>query len=105
MSDMAEDFRVLKQFAREKRRENRKSSTELLRERGITFDVYNNGIHLVIRSGSRAWDFWPSTGKWRERRNHFSPGTFPLNSTSKVSGRGVFNLLKQLEEESCKSND
>jgi hypothetical protein len=95
--DMSATFRAMKQHSQDKRRSNLDNSTKLLRERGITFDVYNNGVHLVIRSGERVFDFWPSTGKFRERRNHFAPGSFAMNAQSKTSGRGVFNLLKQLE--------
>jgi hypothetical protein len=95
--DMSATFRAMKEHSKEKRRSNLKSSTELLTERGVKFDVYNNGVHLVIRSESRAWDFWPSTGKWRERPSGAKKGSFPLSAPSKVSGRGVFNLLKQLE--------
>jgi hypothetical protein len=82
--DMSATFRVMKEASQEKRRSNLDNSTKLLRERGITFDVYNDGMHLVIRSGERVFDFWPSTGKWIER-------------ASKVDGRGVFNLLKAIE--------
>jgi hypothetical protein len=97
--DMSATFRVMKEASQEKRRSNLDNSTKLLRERGITFDVYNNGVHLVIRSGERTWDFWPSTGKYRERRNHFAPGSFAMNAQSKTSGRGVFNLLRAIGEQ------
>jgi hypothetical protein len=88
--DMSATFRALKQHSQGKRRSNLDNSTKLLRERGITFDVYNNGVHLAIRSGERTWDFWPSTGKFIERK-------------SKRSGRGVFNLLNQLDSSNNRS--
>jgi hypothetical protein len=85
--------------AKQKRAENLRSSIEVLRERGIPFERLNNGFQIVIRVGSRTWDFWPTKGRWRERVTDAKPGSFALSACSRVSGRGVFNLLKQLGEE------
>lgn len=85
--------------AREKRAANVVSSKQLLRERGIAFTTHNEGRHLVIRQGERTFDFWPSRGTWRERVTSATPGSFGMSATNRISGRGVFNLLKQLGEQ------
>lgn len=86
---MGELFNAHKARQQAKRRSNTEFSTELLRENGVAFTSHNAGAHLIVAT---RWDFWPSTGKYRERRGR--PGK-PLRT-----GRGVRNLMKLLEEES-----
>lgn len=82
--DMSATFRAMKEHSKQKKRSNLKSSTELLIERGIEFQSCNEGLQLVIRGAVHTWDFWPSTGKFVQRK-------------TLKKGRGVFNLLKQIE--------
>lgn len=87
MSDCTDDFRAMKAEARDRKRNNLETSTQILVEKGIVFDSHANGVHLVVtlNAGARA-DFWPSTGKFINRKTH-------------VSGRGIFNLLKLVAKE------
>jgi hypothetical protein len=56
-----------KEAAKEKREQNRKSSTHLLTKHGIAFETNNDGHHLIIVDGADTYDFWPGTGKWNRR--------------------------------------
>jgi hypothetical protein len=76
---------AVREVAKEKRRNNREQSTNLLRARGVEFETKNAGAHLIVRAAGRVFDFWPGTGKYMER------GDRPVN------GRGVFELLKELK--------
>lgn len=92
-----ECFAALRRESQAKRHANLTSSTDILRQRGIQFESCNGGVHLVIRRDGRTWDFWPSTGKFRERDRSATPGEFAIKRKSVRDGRGVFNLLKALE--------
>jgi hypothetical protein len=81
-SDLAEDFRALREHGKKKREGNAESSVAILKGRGIEFQVLNEVNHHLLVAGR--FDFWPSTGKWRIRQT----GRF---------GRGVFRLLKVIE--------
>lgn len=84
MSDLADIFGAYRQERIEKKRRNLEQSTQILRDRGVSFTAKNNGVHLIIRRGTVPLaDFWPSTGKWIMR-------------TGGKKGRGVFNLLNEL---------
>jgi hypothetical protein len=86
--NMGDIFRPYREARVEKRRANTVNSTTILKERAVEFTSHNGGIHLVV---AKKWDFWPSTGKFMER--HGRAGK-PLRK-----GRGVFNLLKLIEED------
>lgn len=81
MSDMADDFREMREVASEKKRKNLKKSTDILLENGIRFESKNNGVHLIIQTPGGVINFWPSTGLF----------------SGAMNGRGVFNLIKKLE--------
>lgn len=68
---------------KEKRKSNLEYSTALLIEKEVEFQSCNNGLHLIIETENGTFDFWPSTGKFRNRK-------------SPKHGRGVKNLLKAL---------
>jgi hypothetical protein len=82
--DMGDDFKAMREMQQEKRARNRESSTTILRDCGVVFSSYNNGVHLVVTHNQVQVDFWPSTGKWIVR------------DARKTEGRGVYNLIKQL---------
>lgn len=86
--DMGALFRERREAQQIKRQANMLASTAKLEELGIFFVSYNAGVHLVVMD---RWDFWPSTGKFIERRGR--PGK------PKRLGRGVFNLVKHIEED------
>lgn len=85
--DMAALFNARRLAQQQKRARNREYSTQLLRERGIHFTEHNQGAHLVVQD---AWDFWPGTGRWTERKGR--------KGMPKREGRGVMRLLKILED-------
>jgi hypothetical protein len=76
---MKEDFKLLQELNRGRRRSNTESSTLILKENEICFTSKNNGVHLIVED----FDFYPSTGLF-------------INRTTKERGRGIFNLLKLL---------
>jgi hypothetical protein len=80
MSEEAEVYKVLREESQKKKRDNMIKSTELLESKGVPFTSHNNGVHLIVDDHI---DFWPSTGKWKDRNNN------------KVK-RGVFNLIEYL---------
>jgi len=82
MSELGEIFNDLKKHNQKKRSNNRISSTEILKDKGIEFKSHNGGIHLIVSGRDGLIDFWPSTGKFIMR-------------DSKKEGRGVRNLLKE----------
>jgi len=53
-----------------KRETNRKTSAEILIERGIAFRTNNDGVHLMIDADSGVIDFWPGTGRWKDRETN-----------------------------------
>lgn len=81
MSDMGEDFKELKKISQAKRERNRESSSQLLREAGISFVEKNNGAHLIVND---RYDFWPGTGLWMARGD-------------KTKQRGVMKLIKRIK--------
>ena len=89
-NEVTEMWREIRKERREKKRNNRKSSTDILLENGIKFESKNNGVHLVIDTSNRRTrgkiiDFWPSTGKWIVRNGK--------------KGRGIRRLLELMENE------
>lgn len=64
-TEMWKDFNEAKQDAKAQRRAH--ALTELTRH-GITYTVHNNGAHLIVEGHAGYYiDFWPGTGKWKER--------------------------------------
>lgn len=82
MSEIGDAFKFLKEERKRKKVDNVRSSMEILRHNGHIFSILSkNGPHLRIMD----FDFWPSTGKF-------------INSRTKKHGRGIFNLLRALNE-------
>lgn len=51
-------------------------NTNLAKLSGLKFESKNNGLHLIIEG---RYDFWPTTGRWMERRR-------PLTSADPITG-------------------
>lgn len=83
MGDMGDDFKVLREFRKAKRQDNKASSTEILTEKGFKFERKNFGEHLILKNETSTFDFYPSTGLFIDR-------------ATKKKGRGIFNLIKKL---------
>lgn len=82
MGDHGDYWNDVKQGRKEKKAENREKSPELLQEYGVAFESKNGGAHLIVKHGRHTIDFWPGTGKWRERNG--------------ISSRGVKRLLAHI---------
>ena len=67
MGDMAEGFRAMNEYKKEKRKSNAQWSTNYLIEQGIEFESKNGGAHLIVSHNDKIADFWPSTGKFQVR--------------------------------------
>ena len=85
-SELGELFSAWKAHKREVKQHNKENSTKLLQQRGIPFKICNDGLHLIIETKNSITDFWPSTGKW-------------CIKNKKRVGRGIFNLLRELDKE------
>lgn len=56
MGDVGDMFNALKAARQEKRASNRKSSPEVLKDAGISFESKNGGAHLIVPLS----ETWPS---------------------------------------------
>ncbi len=81
MSDIGDAWRDLRQERKLKKLENSKNAYSLLDEKKIPYEVKNHGIHLVVDGNI---DYWPSTGKFIVRGGN--------------KGRGIFNLIKEVQK-------
>lgn len=81
--EMYEAYAGLREVSKQKRRDNRESSAELLKRFGVSFELKNKGAHLIVAD---RWDFWPGTGLFIDRKNQ-------------KRGRGVFRLLKVMRQQ------
>jgi len=82
MGDVGDVFREMRKDSQKKRESNRELSTKLLREKNIPFIAKNKGYHLIVEGKDCYIDFWPSTGKWIDRKGE--------------KGFGVRNLIKHI---------
>jgi len=82
------DSACLKEWKRAKKQNkerNKVHGTEQLVKAGYVFSSHNDGLHLVISHKGIVIDYWPSTGKWKDRN-------------SSIYCRGISNLLNYLED-------
>jgi len=70
----------------------------VLRAAGLHWDQKTRGALLVIRRHGRTFDFWPSTGKWRERDNAMCRERIAFNRTSRRNGQGTDTLIAAIAE-------
>lgn len=84
MGDMGDLFNEWHKIKQEKRANNKRSSTIILDENGISYKPHNNGIHLIIKHNGFIVDFWPSTGKY-------------IVHGSKKYKRGIYRLLRDIK--------
>ena len=87
MGDVGEFYKDTKEFRKEisknKKDKNLKNAIAKLDKESIPYEVKGNGIHFVVDG---RFDYWPTTGKY-------------INRKTKKSGRGIFNLLKQVKRD------
>ena len=80
---MKEDFAAMKEHSKVKKHANIDRAVAVLDENGFFYEVKNNGVHLIVEGDDGFIDYWPSTGKWNDRKGK--------------KGFGIRNLLKHLE--------
>lgn len=68
MSELGETFEGYRAAKQEKRASNRSQSADYLTQRGIPFSSHNFGAHLIVEGPAGYIDFWPGTGRWKDRR-------------------------------------
>ena len=86
MSDVGDDYKLLRERSQQKRAHNRNDSADILSQKGVQYSVSNNGAHLIVKHDGVTVDFWPGTGKYIVR----------TGSRAQLRGRGVFSLLDVL---------
>jgi len=89
MSSSSETFKVMREYSRDKKKRNYDASIQKLIQNDIRFEEGVNGFVRVYSKTGINYHFWPSTGYWCLGKGY--PST-------KQKGRGIFNLLKMLEE-------
>lgn len=65
MSDIGETFKAYREERHNKKAQNIVSSLAWLHRESISYVVLNMGNHHCLVNDTI--DFWPSTGKWKER--------------------------------------
>lgn len=95
---MAEELRALSDFRKQRRRENTASSTQLLRDQDIPFEVRNGGAHLIVDGVA---DFWPSTGLWIPRDRQYGKDRGVMRLLTFVRARQLDRARKSRSETSC----
>ena len=71
MGDMGDMFREWDADKKAKKKSNLEYSTAKLKQLGVDFESKNGGVHLVITVNAEIIDFWPSTGKFKNRKETF----------------------------------
>jgi len=89
MSEIGETFKIIKEERRKKKESNINYSTKLILSKGYDVAIKNGGVHLIVKHNGITVDFWPSTGKWCDRKTG-------------VYSRGVNRLIKFLDKEKGK---
>lgn len=85
-NEVTEMWAAIKQQRAEKRGHNRHASAKHLEDLGVPMTIHNCGAHIIIKFGGIWVDFWPGTGLFRARE----PKVW--------ENRGIFNLVKYLED-------
>lgn len=67
MTKESRDFhREMRESAAQRKDDNAARAIALLQERGVVYEL-KTGSHVVIQE---RWDFWPTTGRWKDRTTH-----------------------------------
>ena len=92
MPEARNNYDIDRDSSQARKARNRESSIAHLQKVGVPFELRNGNSHVLIRIPGLNIDFWPSTGLWRH-----------LSHSKTVDGRGVFNLIKYMEERAWKT--
>jgi len=63
--EVKEYYTALRVQSSKKREDNRAYAIKRLDTVGVKYETKNKGLHIIIAD---RWDFWPGTGKWRDRK-------------------------------------
>lgn len=83
-NDVGEMWELYHKDRQGKKRRNLEYSTEILRSLEIQFESKNGGVHLIVKHNGFIIDYWPSTGKFKDRK-------------SEKYQRGIKNLVNYLK--------
>ena len=81
MSELGEIFQARREEQKLRKIRNKESTLEILEKNKVNYTVLSE-THIRVQD----FDFWPSTGLF-------------INCKNKKRGRGVFNLLKNINVE------
>ena len=67
MGDMAEDFKALKDWNKDRDQQRRRNAERFLKDNGIEFTIPSIGCYKIKTSNQRTIMFYPKSGKiiWR----------------------------------------
>lgn len=82
MGEMSEVWKEVKKDSADRKKKNLENGVKILMSKNIRFESFNNGYHLRVEGRV---DFWPSTGKWIDRK-------------IAKEGRGVFQLIGHIRK-------
>ena len=87
MGDMGDDFRAMKEMAKDRKAGNMMKNLTYLNQIGADYEVHNNGYQLNFNTSLGIIAFYPSTNKWVfDGKTHYG--------TAKDLANWVFNRLK-----------
>jgi hypothetical protein len=64
MGDMGDDFRFIRELAKDRRASNIQRNMNYLNSIEADYEVYNNGYQLNFKTFLGIISFYPSTNKW-----------------------------------------
>lgn len=69
MSEMGDAFREHREYMRGVKEARADEALDILSKSGIAFETLDCGRHLIFRDGNQVVDFWPTTGRWFDRKS------------------------------------
>jgi hypothetical protein len=70
MGDMGDYFRDVDAAMRADKELRLEETMEILSHSGLPFENHDCGRHLIFRYGKHVIDFWPTTGRWFDRKTN-----------------------------------
>lgn len=67
-----------------------------LRAAGILWDSKQGGMVLIIRRTGATFEFWPGTGRWRQRDTTIARERIAYYCRSRRGGHGVDELIRAI---------
>ena len=68
-NEVTEMWRDHKAIQSKKRASNRLNLARSLVSAGVCYTSHNDGAHLVVEHNCLIVDFWPGTGRWKNRKS------------------------------------